>query len=51
MPMKYRNVKTGFVLDTPCIISGKDWEVLSPSPEVKKEKAAEPKKTTRKSTK
>lgn len=26
--MKYRNVTTGAIIDSPCLILGKDWEEL-----------------------
>ena len=29
--MLYRNLKTGAVINTPCMISGKDWQELSPA--------------------
>jgi len=41
--MRYRNVKTGVVIDTPCVVEGEDWEVLDSCPPSKatKEKADE----------
>lgn len=43
--MIYRNVKTGAVINTPCKISGKDWQEASPAgyPLRKKEEAPEEK--------
>ena len=26
--MKYRNITTGAIIDSPCLISGEDWEEL-----------------------
>lgn len=36
--MKYRNIKTGFVFDSPCEIKAEGWEKLIPSVSVSKEK-------------
>lgn len=53
--MIYKNMKTGAVIDSPCIISGGDWELQEPEtkeepveePETKEEPVEEPKKTRR----
>lgn len=43
--MRYRNMKTGAVINTPCTISGKDWKEISPAgfslPKEKKEEVQE----------
>ena len=53
--MIYKNMKTGAVIDSPCTISGGDWELQEPEtteeaveePETKEEPVEEPKKTRR----
>lgn len=53
--MIYKNMKTGAVIDSPCIISGGDWELQESEtkeeaveePETKEEPVEEPKKTRR----
>ena len=58
--MKYRNVKTGAVIDVPSEISGKNWELLDggkaekPAPvvlDVPVEEEVKPVKKTRKTAK
>ena len=52
--MKYRNIKTGQVIDVPSEISGASWEVISGKPAKETATAStqdEPVKKTRKSTK
>lgn len=34
--MKYRNTKTGAVIETDCKISGEHWEKFKPTPKEKK---------------
>lgn len=36
MKMKYRNKKTGAIIDSPCFISGGDWVEVKPEKEEKK---------------
>ena len=53
--MIYKNTKTGAVIDSPCNISGGDWELQETEtkeepleePETKEEPVEEPKKTRR----
>lgn len=53
--MIYKNMKTGAVIDSPCTISGGDWELQEPEtkeeaieePETEEEPVEEPKKTRR----
>lgn len=53
--MIYKNSKTGAVIDSPCNISGGDWELQETEtkeeaveePETKEEPVEEPKKTRR----
>lgn len=53
--MIYKNTKTGAVIDSPCNISGGDWELQETEtkeepleePETKEETVEEPKKTRR----
>lgn len=53
--MIYKNMKTGAVIDSPCNISGGDWELQEPETkeeaveetETKEEPVEEPKKTRR----
>ena len=44
--MKYRNTKTGAVIDSPCVISGGDWvtEVTAKVTEPKEPEKREPRK-------
>lgn len=42
--MKYRNTKTGAVIDSPCVISGGDWITDDPKPETKEPEKKEPRK-------
>lgn len=44
--MKYRNKKTQAVIETACIISGGDWELVEDQPKTNTRPA--PKKTARK---
>lgn len=46
--MKYRNTKTGAIIDSPCLISGGDWVSEEP---VKTVAADEPKKAETKGEK
>lgn len=40
--MKYRNIKTGVIIDTPCSISGENWELVTENKSKKgKEKEVE----------
>ena len=32
--MKYKNTKTGFVFDSPCVIKAEGWEILDPRPTI-----------------
>ena len=34
--MKYKNIKTGAVIDSPSLIIGKAWEEVKPKPKPKK---------------
>lgn len=43
--MIYKNIKTGAVIDSPCTISGGDWELQES--ETKEEAVEEPKKIRR----
>lgn len=43
--MVYKNIKTGAVIDSPCNISGGDWELQET--ETKENPVEEPKKTRR----
>lgn len=36
--MKYRNIKTGAIIDSPCTISGGDWVEVKPEKEEKSKK-------------
>ena len=36
--MRYKNVKTGYVLVTDCKVSGEDWELIDSSVEKKPDK-------------
>ena len=53
--MIYKNSKTGAVIDSPCNISGGDWELQEPEtkeeaveePETEEKPVEEPKKTRR----
>lgn len=53
--MVYKNMKTGAIIDSPCTISGGDWELQESEtteeaieePETKEEPVEEPKKTRR----
>lgn len=53
--MIYKNSKTGAIIDSPCNISGGDWELQETEtkeeaieePETKEEPVEEPKKTRR----
>lgn len=36
--MKYRNRKTGNVIDVPCFVEGDDWELISEEKPEKKKK-------------
>lgn len=47
--MKFRNVKTGNVIDVSGSISGKDWQAVAPAKKPETEKAAPA--TKKKSTK
>ena len=42
--MKYRNIKTGFVFDSPCELKGADWEKIPTAP-IKEEKPVKAKRT------
>lgn len=44
--MIYRNLKTGAVINTPCKISGKDWQETAPAGFPLKEKEVVPEETT-----
>ena len=34
--MRYKNTKTGAVIDSPFVIKGKNWEEIKPKPKPKK---------------
>lgn len=34
--MRYKNTKTGAVIDSPFVIKGDDWEEIKPKPKPKK---------------
>lgn len=47
--MKYRNKKTGFILNTECECKGEEWECLTPHPTIEpKVEEEKPKKRTKK---
>lgn len=48
---KYKNIKTGFVFETSCTLSGKDWREISSSLPIKKEEREEEKPIKTKRTK
>lgn len=40
--MRYRNLVTGAVINTPCVISGEDWQAMDPAgPSLSKKKVAQ----------
>lgn len=43
--MQYRNKKTGAVIETPCRVSGGDWEPVKAAKSAKAEKTAAKPKT------
>ena len=43
--MKYRNVKTGFVIETGCVLRGEFWEAVTPPEKAAAEKPEEAKKS------
>lgn len=46
--MRYRNKKTGNVIDVPCPVSGPDWEEITERAEEEKKEAARPRRTKQK---
>lgn len=38
---RYKNIKTGFVFDTSCTLSGKDWKEISGPLPIKEKKEEE----------
>lgn len=45
--MKYRNIKTGAIINIASVLTGEDWECLT-QPKIPKNKAEEPKLKTSK---
>ena len=47
--MKYKNIKTGAVIDATSEISGEDWQAVEPAeiPENRKDAPVQPKRKTR----
>nr|DAN74726.1 MAG TPA: hypothetical protein [Caudoviricetes sp.] len=44
--MKYRNITTGAIIDSPCLISGEDWEELIENTTNENEETVEDVETT-----
>ena len=44
--MKYKNIKTGAVIDSPSLIIGKAWEEVKPKPKPKPKKKTVKKEET-----
>ena len=44
--MKYKNIKTGAVIDSPFVIKGNNWEEIKPKPKPKPKKKTVKKEET-----